>query len=123
MISIKFDRDSVCMGDDCKSHAVSLEVDEKMTVDCLISLLYSKPNAIAKISGGKATWILQIKNGEYYIDLAVFTEQWKSAKLLKDLFATVGEIVDFYKPTEFFAKYLAQKNPNKVYKSLEMLRR
>ena len=63
MIRVKFDRDSVCMGDDIESHEIYLDVDEKMTIDDFIKYLYSKSeNVIARISGGKATWILQLKN-------------------------------------------------------------
>ena len=122
MVEIKFDRDSVCMGDDVESHAVSFEIDEKMPIDDLIKFLYSKHNVIARISGGKATWILQLKHGDFYMDIAVFAEQWNSVKRLSSSFDTIGQVIEFYNSCNFFGKYLAQKDPEAVYNILKELR-
>jgi len=118
MIKIKFDRDSVCMADDIESHAVSFDVDENISIDDFISILYSKQNAIARIGGGKATWILQLINGSFHIDIAIFAEQWDTAKYL-DFNSTIDEIIKYYDSIEFFAKYLAQKDPEIVYNTLK----
>ena len=89
MIKIKFNRDSVCLDDDINSHETSFDVDEKMTIDDFIGLLYSKSN-IARIAGGEATWILQLRS--------------------------------IYNSSEFYAKYLGQKDPEVVYNNLKQLR-
>ena len=124
MIKLKFNRDSVCMADDMEDHAVFFDVDEKISVDDLVQFLYSKPNVIPGISGGKATWILQIKNGHFYRDIAVFAEQWDSVKYISNtgLFTSIGEIISFYNPTEFFARYLGQKDPEDIYNIFKELR-
>ena len=122
MIKINFNRDSVCMGDDIEDHNISFEVDEQMSIDDFVKFLYSNLNAIARISGGKATWILQIRFNEYYYrDIAIFAEQWKSVKCF-DFYKTIGEIVKQYKPKYFYAKYLGQSDPEDVYNNLLKLR-
>ena len=121
MIKIKFDRESVCMGDDIGSHETFFDVDEKMTINEFIGFLYSKPNIFPKISGGKATWILQIEKENFYRNIAVFAQQWKTAKYLNSNL-TIGEIIRFKNPTSFYAKYLAQKDPENVYNSLKELK-
>ena len=121
LVKIKFDRDSVCLGDDIDSHNVSFDVDEEMTIDDFIKFLYSKAN-IARIGGGEATWILQLRNGRFYIDIAVFAEQWNTVKYFSTTFFTTGEIIKIYNSNEFFAKYLGQKDPEMVYDNLKELR-
>jgi len=122
MIKINFDRDSVCMGDDIEDHYISFEVDEKMPIEGFIKFLYSNLNAIARIGGGKATWLLQIRFNEYYYrDIAIFAEQWDCVKCF-DFYNTIGEIVKQYKPKFFYAKYLAQRDPEDVYNNLQKLR-
>ena len=123
MIKINFNRDSVCLGDDINDHFISFEVDEKMSVDNLVKFLYTNLNAIARIGGGKATWVLQIRHKEhnYYRDIAVFAEQWNSVKCL-DFHKTIGEIVKYYKPKLFYAKYLGQMDPEDAYNYLQKLR-
>ena len=122
MIKINFNRDSVCIGDDIEDHYISFEVDEKISIDDFVKILYSDLNAIARIGGGKATWILQIRYNEYYYrDIAIFAEQWDSVKCF-DFYKTIGEIVKHYKPKYFYAKYLEQRNPEEVYNNLQKLR-
>ena len=121
LAKIMFDRDSVCLGDDINSHNVSFDVDEKMTIDDLIKFLYSGAN-IARIGGGEATWILQLRNGHFYMDIAVFAEQWNSVKYFSTPFSTIGEFIKIYHSNQFYAKYLGQKDPEAVYNSLKDLR-
>jgi len=122
MIRIKFDRDSVCIGDDIYSHTESFDVDETMSVDSFINFLYSMPYVIASISGGEATWILQLrKDIHFYIDIAVFAQQWSSVKYISH-YTTIGEITKYYGSMEFYAKYLRQIDPDVVYNNLKELR-
>ena len=121
MVEIKFDRDSVCLGDDINSHEISFDVDEKMTIDDFIGFLYSK-TSIARIAGGEATWILQLRSGHFYIDIAVFAEQWNSVKYFSTPFDTIDQMIRIYNSNDFFAKYLGQKDPEVVYNDLKQLR-
>jgi len=123
-MEIKFDRDSVCMGDDIESHAVSFDINEEMSIEEFIDFLYKKSNVIAKISGGKATWVLQLKSEGFYIDIAVFAQQMNYVKYLsrfQNKLTRIGEVTKFRNSTQFFAKYLGQKDPNEVYKNLQEL--
>jgi len=123
-MEIKFDRNSACMGDDIESHAVSFDINEEMSIEEFIKFLYKKPNVIAKISSGKATWILQLKNEDSYIDIAVFTEQMNYIKYFskfQNQLTKIGEIAKVFNSTQFFAKYLGQKDPDEVYKNLQEL--
>jgi len=122
MISLHFNRDSVCAGDDCASHRQTFEIDEKTSINDFINFLESTPDPqhlgiIAKISGGEATWILQIKNENGAHNTAVFAQQWETCKNLVSA-ATIGEVVETYNSNEFYAKYLAQKSPDEVYEDL-----
>jgi len=118
MIRIYFDRDSVCMADDIESHAISFDVDEQISIDDFISILYVKQNAIARIGGGNATWILQLKTDSIYKDIAVFTEQCDTARYFFNLFNTIGEMVIYFSSVDFYTKYLAQKDPEIVYNTM-----
>ena len=121
-MEIKFDRDSVCMGDDIESHAISFDINEEMSIEEFIDFLYKKHNVIAKINGGKATWVLQLKNEDFYIDIAVFAEQMDYVMYLsrfKNQLTRIGEVIKFFNSTQFFAKYLGQKDPEEVYNNLQ----
>jgi len=120
MIKIKFDRDSVCMADSMRSHTLSFDVDDKISIDDFIGILYAKYNAIANIGGGRATWILQIKIESSYEDIALFAEQWDSAKCFSNSLFTIEEIIKYYNSTDFYAKYLAQQDPETVYNTMKV---
>lgn len=122
MVSLSFNRDSVCMGDDCVSHLKTFEVEEQMSINEFINFLKSAPDPqhagiIASIKGGKATWVLQVKNEGGSHNVAVFAEQWETCKNLVAV-DTIGEVINAYNSDKFFAKYLAQKDPDEVYENL-----
>jgi len=89
-IRLKVDRDSVCAGDDCVSHAVFVVVAPETTfVEVLKAAQKACP--LAGVSGGNATWLIDT-NGYGKGCVGVIAQQWKEPKLLISQNAAVSDI-------------------------------
>lgn len=113
---IHFDRDSVCMGDDCESHKETFEIDGNILLS-----LFTKSHILkrlALVSGGKATWVLRLKTNHItYKDIAVIAQQWKASKLLVQDCRLKGLVAN-NEFVEIHALYRCQEDPNTVFKKL-----
>lgn len=114
-IVLMVDRDSVCAGDDCASHACSFSVPLAAS---LSELLYQAKKAcrLASISGGKATWIVEV-GGYDGMPIAVVAQQWDEARALIPS-ATTVESLFANQQKQLFFKYWCQANPETVFDAL-----
>lgn len=84
-ILIQITRDSVCAGDDCDApHLRQMEVSEMMPLKFLIQDILES-GYLAKISGGRATWLIEI--GE---PVGLVTQQWKDTHFFVDGNGPIG---------------------------------
>lgn len=109
------DRDSVCAGDDCESHARSFAAPLHATALELIQLAATSC-PLASISGGNATWIAEA-GGYGGKPIAVVAQQWAAPRLLVPSTATVESIFDGHEAILFF-KYWRQVDPMAVFEAL-----
>jgi hypothetical protein len=113
---IRFDRSSVCMGDDCVNHSEEIEIDGNTVLSMFIKCYISK--RLAFISGGKATWVLRVKDTNMtYKNIAVMAQQWSDAKLLVHDYR-LKELAANNEVLELFALYRQQEDPDAVYSQL-----
>lgn len=115
-ITLKVDRDSVCAGDDCLSHQVSIVVASDST---LVEVLNAAQKAcpLAFIAGGNATWLIDTENyGEGCI--GVIAQQWEGPKLLVSKNTAAS---DLWQNSEGFLyfRYWCQANPDAVFEAVE----
>ncbi|WP_374554578.1 hypothetical protein [Aquitalea pelogenes] len=109
------DRDSVCAGDDCTSHARSFSVPCAASLSELIHQA-KKACELAGISGGKATWIVEA-GGYDGMPIAVVAQQWDEARALITSSTTIDHLfADLEK--QLFFKYWCQANPETVFDAL-----
>ena len=115
-IRLKVDRDSVCAGDDCISHATSFVVATSATLSDVLSAA-QKACPLAGISGGKATWLIDTE-GYGKGCIGVIAQQWNEPQLLINL-NTAAEVV--WKGTEgcLHFRYWCQSNPDAVFEAIK----
>lgn len=112
---ITADRDSVCAGDDCESHARSFHAPLHASVPALIELA-TRACPLASISGGEATWIVQA-GGYDGTPIAVISQQWPAPRLHADADDTVQALFQLREPQLFF-RYWCQASPEAVFDAL-----
>lgn len=107
-------RSSVNMGDDVDApHELILKMNGSDNL-CELMMKVKECHYLASIGGGNATWVLYLDNTA----LAVVAQQWNKTKYLTDEAITMDELFNFKKATLSF-RYLAQKDPDEVYRSFE----
>lgn len=109
------DRDSVCAGDDCESHARPFVASLGALMPELIQLATSACR-LAGIAGGNATWIVEA-GGYGGKPIAVVAQQWEEPRLLVPEPTTVEDLFADHK-TKIFFKYWCQANPDAVFNAL-----
>lgn len=119
-IDLVIDRDSVCAGDDCQSHAVTLSVcPETPMLEVIEQAL--KACALATIAGGHATWLVDTQGcGEACI--GVVAQQWAAPKLLLDPATLAREIWSSENCARLFVlyfRYWCQADPDAVFEALK----
>jgi hypothetical protein len=118
-IALKIDRDSACMGDDAESHerirvCCSTDTLEKVIRDVLNS------NFLAKIVGGKATWIIQNGSPKNIVPLGVIAQQWVVPRFLVDANRPITDFIDDPDSGGLFFKYWVQQDPDEVFECLQL---
>jgi len=110
------DRDSVCAGDDCKSHeAAFFTTPHRSIVEFLLEAIHVSP--LAGIAGGQATWLIDTKGyGEGCI--GVIAQQWSTPRLLIPEGTTVEELFGEMEATVYF-RYWCQAAPEAVFEALK----
>jgi len=111
-LSVK--RDSVCAGDDVDApHARRFEFQSSVTLGDALSAVI-KAGYLAKIAGGKATWIVEADQ-----PLAVVAEQWDSPEFLVDSSTRLTEYVSLGASKPLFFRYWCQVDPAVVFERLK----
>ncbi|MFC4640484.1 hypothetical protein [Deinococcus hohokamensis] len=125
LLHAAFSRDSVSMGDDSsmEGHWRLLTFEENLPMSAVLGPPIHK--MLASIQGGQATWVIQLHEplqapapplaGRVRVtDVAVVAQQWPVPRLLVPDFpvSQVGAGL-------LFALYLAQQDPDEVYKELK----
>ncbi len=120
MSTIKFlvDRDSVCAGDDCNSHAATLELASDASLSDLIDMARAAC-PLATIAGGQATWIAEVDAGQSTA-VAVIAQQWATPLWLFSAREPATELVQLHeRPPRVFFRYWAQADPLAVFEALQ----
>lgn len=113
-LKIRFERSSVCMGDDVEApHAINFEIKDHVTVYDLAHLVI-KNDYLPKIEGGKATWLMVYKD----LKLSVIAQQWKNPKMLIDKDKKVVDLCGS-DSISFHFLYKGQVSPSKLKNSLK----
>jgi hypothetical protein len=119
-IDLAIDRDSVCAGDDCQSHAARLSVPPEMPLHEVIELA-QRACPLARIAGGQATWLVDTQGcGEACI--GVVAQQWATPKLLLDPATLAREIwssENGARPFVLYFRYWCQADPEAVFEALK----
>ena len=107
-ITIKINRESVCMGDDIESHEKEITVSASISLKEFISKLQEK--YIPNVAGSIAIWLLKINDK----NICLFNQSGNSILRLdnEDKIIDNGTIV-------VFLKYYAQKDINELYNILK----
>ena len=107
-ITIKINRESVCMGDDIESHEKEITVYSSISLKEFISKLQEK--YIPSVAGSIAIWLLKINDK----NICLFNQSGNSILRLdkEDKIIDNGNIV-------VFLKYYAQKDINELYNILK----
>ncbi len=107
-ITIKINRESVCMGDDIESHEKEITVSASISLKEFISKLQEK--YIPSVAGSIAIWLLKINDK----NICLFNQSGTSILRLdnEDKIIDNGNIV-------VFLKYYAQKDINELYNILK----
>jgi len=109
------DRDSVCAGDDCESHAASFLTSSSVSaIEFLQEALRASP--LAGIAGGQATWLIDTA-GAGQACIGVIAEQWARPRLLIDEQTSVEKLFGERAATVYF-RYLCQASPEAVFEAL-----
>ena len=116
---IRIRRESVCMGDDVMDHELEIGFDETSTLEDLIHTLLPKKHLprikfLPSISGDKATWVLTYN----FQPLAVIAQEWEEPKYLVNKDEILLNIIDFCSHKTIDFQYLAQIDPDVVFKKL-----
>jgi hypothetical protein len=111
---IHLDRDSVCAGDDTESHESHLSLPLSATLADLLTAV-SERHYLASISGGKATWLIQIAGRKDFI--GVIAQQWETPRLLLPAETKLSVLLSGTKPAVFF-RYREQSDPELVFSCL-----
>lgn len=107
---IDIDRTSVAMGDDAWPHAERIQAPGAHTLAQVVADILARPY-LASISGGKATWILDL-DGE---PVAVVAQQWDEPRYLVDASQTIRS---FGAPVSLMFRYWRQNDPDEVFAEL-----
>jgi len=111
---IVISRESVCLGDDCEDHNLKINIRETTTLNEIILDLFNR-RYLASIDGGKATWVFK-----YHTQLlAVIAQEWDKPQYLVDKDIKINNLLNSCEKPELFFEYLAQINPDIVYKKLK----
>ncbi|MDE2421724.1 MAG: hypothetical protein KGO49_11170 [Gammaproteobacteria bacterium] len=118
-LTITTDRDSVCAGDDCRSHNAEFSIKSSCTIIELLKAAW-QTSPLASISGGKATWLIDISSniGEWMC-IGVMAEQWTHPRLTIPEETTVEELFKDQKLSLYF-RYWCQIDPEIVYESVRL---
>lgn len=79
---LKIDRDSVCAGDDCVSHAAFVSIAAETKFAEVLEIAQAAC-PLARIAGGNATWLIDTE-GYGKGCVGVIAQQWNAPKLLID---------------------------------------
>lgn len=115
-IRLKVDRDSVCAGDDCVSHEVSIVVAPEST---FIEVLKAAQKAcpLVGISGGKATWLIDTEGYDKGC-VGVIAQQWTEPKLLISSNTAAVNIWGSAEGSLNF-RYWCQASPDAVFEAIK----
>jgi len=107
-ITVVVRRDSVCAGDDCSApHEAHFRFRREVSVRNAL-LTISRKRYLARIIGGKATWIACGVR-----PLGVVAEEWTEPKLWVSGDALLAEYLE--DDRKLYFRYFAQESPEAVY--------
>lgn len=101
MKEVRLDRDSVCAADDVDPHAQLIEVADQETFEALV-LRISNSGYLARIAGGKATWLAEADGKP----VAIVAQQWRKPEFLQSQPQAIPQVLHF--------RYRAQADPWKI---------
>ena len=116
-MKIQINRNSVAAGDDAYSHAVEIDISENVQIIELLKIA-KLDCPLAKIHGGKATWIICIGNFDNEKYIGVEAQQCTQSKLIIDKSSTVESIFSTTDKNIYF-KYWCQSDPNEVFNAIK----
>lgn len=123
-LTLHLNRNSVAAGDDVEPHDQTLLIQPPENLEAVLRAIPLE-TYLPRISGGKATWLATVSSGfgiPYpYGAFAVIAQQWRAPYMLGDFGIT--NYLDEDGALRIYFKYLAQQNPKRVLKALEVLRR
>jgi len=115
LLSVTVDRDSVCAGDDCVSHAARFDIPGSASVLELLSAAW-RASPLAGITGGRATWLIDA-GGHGTHCIGVMAEQWPAPKLTIPTTTTAEELFAG-QPRALHFRYWCQSDPAAVFEAL-----
>lgn len=107
---INVDRSSVAMGDDLRSHAVTMDLPERTSLGEVVASLRMK-GYLPKIQGGRATWVLEIGDEA----VALIAQQWPEPKFVVSQRKTIGS---YGEGVTLRFVYRAQIDPDDLFDTL-----
>ncbi|MEZ0066560.1 hypothetical protein ABIA32_002572 [Streptacidiphilus sp. MAP12-20] len=111
-------RDSVAMGDDVDApHEDARDLPAEMSVREAVDSVV-KGGYLARIAGGKASWILTSAGAA----IAVVAQQWKEPRLLTPVASTLASLPTDDGVVRWHFVYLAQRDPVAVFEGLRSSR-
>lgn len=109
MLSIKVNRDSVCMGDDVEDHQISINLTENMTFEELFHELI-KNKYLPQIHGNDIVWVLTYKDND------LFTYVTKPNKIYSCFIDSAPRVATTVDPTfSIIFKYFSSQNKRAEY--------
>lgn len=115
MITVLFDRTSVCAGDDVDSHSQTVVLPSGLEPQDFLNRLLGQVQ-LPLISGGEAVWCISGK-----VPLAIVAQEWSLPRIL-DTISFQGHLTRETSQLSLYASYLAQIDPNVAYDILSRIR-
>ncbi|WMT39720.1 hypothetical protein RE628_20325 [Paenibacillus sp. D2_2] len=110
VVIIRFERSSVCMGDDCMApNPAKLNISDTASFKDLIYKI-KQINYLPNVYGGKATWILYHGTKP----MVVVAQQWEEAKYLINQDTKLFELFHNAESTDLEFVYRSQNEPDEV---------
>lgn len=109
VIDVSVDRDSVCAGDDCEPHRVSINVPATTTLGAFLQTLRDS-HFLASIQGGEATWGIEYRSSGTTRSLGIVAQQWAIPRLLISPETLVADLMAGAEALLYF-RYLSQSDP------------
>ncbi|MEY9944171.1 hypothetical protein [Kitasatospora sp. GAS1066B] len=112
---IELTRDSVAAGDDTDApHQRVLEPPERTVLDAA-AVADLAAGYLARIGGGRATWVLRAAGGTA---LAVLAQQWPQPRLLSSRQVPFASLAEPDGTVRLHFEYLAQQDPEELFARL-----